>query len=174
MNVAFLISLAGVDRPNLIQELAEYTHEKEGKWINSRVNYLDGHIAANIKVEAPAEHKASIVNFFTDQDKITCYVEDIDLIDDVERKIVCLNIKATDRSGLVADITNVVNQKKAELVHIENHRYAIAPLGGNVFTADLSVKLDDDSSVDDLIAKLKTITKDIIISVEDCDCDKKS
>ena len=172
MNVAFLISLAGVDRPNLIQELAEYTNEKQGKWINSRVNYLDGHIAANIKVEAPEEHKASIVNFFTDQDKITCYIEDIDLSKQAERKIVCLNIKATDRSGLVADITNIVNEKKAELVHIENHRYAVAPLGVNVFTADLSVNIDNDSTVEDLITKLKTICKDIIITIEDCDCNK--
>lgn len=170
MNIAFIVSLAGVDRPNLIQELAKYTDEQQGKWINSRVNYLDGHIAANIKVEAPEENKASIINFFTDQEKITCYIEDIDLSEQHDASVVCLSIKATDRAGLVADITNVVNQKKAELVHIDNHRFSVAPLGHNVFTAELSVKIDGDSSAEDLVAKLKTISDDIIVTIEECDC----
>lgn len=172
MNVAFIISLAGVDRPNLIQELAKYTDEKQGKWINSRVNYLDGHIAANIKIEAPEENKASIINYFTDQEKITCYIEDINAAEKTTRKTVCLSIKSTDRSGLVADITNIVNQMSAELVHIDNHRFSVQPLGHNVFIAELSVKVDDDSMVEGLIAKLKTITDDIIVTIEACDCDK--
>lgn len=172
MNVAFIISLAGVDRPNLIQELARYTDDKQGKWINSRVNYLDGHIAANIKIEAPQESKASIINYFTDQDKITCYIEDINLAEQATSTTVCLSIKSTDRSGLVADITNIVNQKNAELVHIDNHRFSVQPLGHNVFIAELSVKIDDEAIVADLITELKTITDDIIVTIEDCDCDK--
>lgn len=170
MNVAFIISLAGVDRPNLIQKLAKYTDEKQGKWINSRVNYLDGHIAANIKVEAPEENKSAIIDFFTGQEKITCYIEDINLAEQTEAKIVCLSIKATDRSGLVADITNIIDENKAELVHMDNHRFSVAPLGHNVFTADLSVKIDDNSVVEDLIANLNTISDDIIVTIEECDC----
>ena len=169
MNVAFIISLAGVDRPNLIQELAKYTDEKQGKWINSRVNYLDSHIAANIKVEAPEENKAAIINYFTTQEKITCYIEDINLAEQTPSKTVCLSIKSTDRSGLVADITHIVNQQKTQLVKIDNHRFSVQPLGHNVFTAELSVKIDEDSAVEDLIAKLKTISDDIIVNIEECD-----
>ena len=170
MNVAFIVSLAGPDSSNLIANLAKFTHDNGGKWLNSKISYLEGHIAANIKVEAPEENKTAIINYFTDQEKITCYIEDINLSEQTESKLVCLSIKATDRSGLVADITNIVNENKAELVHIDNHRFAVAPVGHNVFTADLSVKVDDESVVEDLIANLNTISDDIIVTVEACDC----
>jgi len=165
MNTAFMISLAGVDRPNLIQDLAKYTHEQQGKWINSRVNYLDGFIAANIKVEAPVENKASIINFFTDQDKITCYVEDINITVQEPEKTVALTIKSTDRSGLVSDITNIINQKNAEIIHIENHRFSVQPLGGNVFIAELEIKVHDEATLTDIVKKLKMITDDIIVDI---------
>lgn len=167
MSVAFIVSLAGVDRPNLIQELAEHTHELEGKWINSRVNYLDGHIAANIKIEAPAENKTAIVDYFSKQEKITSYIEDLELGDTIPAETVALSIKATDRSGLVADITNIINQRKTELVHMENHRFSVQPLGTNVFTADLTVRIQQDDHIEDLIQKLKTIGSNIIITVEE-------
>lgn len=167
MNIAFIVSLAGVDRPNLIQDLAKFTDQKQGKWINSRVNYLDGHIAANIKVEAPAENKAAIIDYFTNQEKITCYIEDIDLTEKSENSTIALTIKSTDRSGLVSDITHIINEQKAELVHIENHRFTVQPLGHNVFVADVKVKIESDSTVEELIEELKTITDDIIITVEE-------
>lgn len=167
MNTAFIISLAGKDRANLIQELAKYTHEQQGKWINSRVTYLDGHIAANIKIELPQENKANVVDYFTNQENVTCYIEDINLAELSPVVTVKLTIKATDRSGLVNDITHVVNQQKAELVHIENHRFSVAPIGGNVFISEIEVKIAQGASIEDLVAELKTITDDIIVTVEE-------
>ena len=60
MNVSFMVSFAGLDRANLLTDLAQFTHDNEGKWLSSKVSYLEGHVAANIKVSLPAE-KARIV-----------------------------------------------------------------------------------------------------------------
>lgn len=167
MNTAFIVSLAGVDRPNLIQELAKYTHDLDGKWINSRVTYLDGHLAANIKVELPADNKGTLIKYFSELEKCACYTEDIDLTDEAPAETAKLTLKSSDRSGLVSDITHVVNQQKAELVHIENHRFSVTSIGGNVFTAEIDVKIATGATVEDLVSELKTITDDMIVTIED-------
>lgn len=167
MNVVFIVSFAGLEQENLIQELAKFTHQQQGKWLSSRISYLDGHIAANIKIESPPENKATIINRFSNQEKITCYIEDVNSEEKTLETLVSLTIKAADRSGLVSDITHIINQHQAKVVHIQTHRFSVPPLGSTVFTAEIEIKARDSSIVEALVTALKAISEDIIINKED-------
>lgn len=167
MNVSFMVSFAGLDRANLLTDLAQFTHDNEGKWLSSKVSYLEGHVAANIKVSLPAE-KARIVkaNFIAQKD-LAVKIDDISTEYIMPNKPIKFTIKANDRSGLVSEITHLIQESGAEILHIENHRLQVQPIGRTVFISELVLNIPEEADVEILFSEIKTIDESIHINKEE-------
>lgn len=164
MNVSFIVSFAGPDSANLLQNLAKFTHDHDGRWLSSKVNYLEGHIAANIKVSLPQDNARIVKAHFMAQPDIVIKIDDIDSSYYQPQCTRKLNIKANDRPGLVCDITHLIHELGAEIVHIEAHRLQVQPIGENVFMADVVVNLPEELSLERVISDLKNIDEHLMVS----------
>lgn len=167
MNATFIVSFAGPDSKNLLATLAKFTHEHEGRWLSSKVNYLEGHIAANIKVTLPEENARIVKAQFMAMNELAVKIDDLPSEHHEPGKPIKLSVKSTDRLGLVCEITHLIQEFGAELIHIESHRLQVPSMGGNVFIADLDINLPEDLDLDLLISELQTIDESMIISKED-------
>ena len=164
MNVTFMMSFAGPDRANLLVNLAKFTHDNDGVWLNTKVSYFEGHVAANIKVSLP-EEKAPIVkaNLMAYKD-LAVKIDDISTEYAAPSKSITLTIKATDRPGLVSEITHLIQESAAEILHIESRRLQVQPIGGTVFLSELVLKIPEEFDVDVLFSELKTIDESLLIN----------
>lgn len=166
MTVSFIVSFAGMNSPNLLQNLAKYTHEMDGVWENSKFSYLEGHVAANIKVSIAKEKAIELkAHFMAQPGVVTKIVENYGQYPKPKTPTK-LSIKANDRPGLVTATTAIIHQQEAELLHIETHRLEMPAADENVFIADLVVNIPEGSTVEALIAEIKTLDDSMIITVD--------
>lgn len=164
MNVTFIMSFAGPDRASLLVDLAKFTHDNDGIWLNSKVSYLDGHVAANIKVSLP-EDKAPMVkaNLLAYKD-LAVKIDNVSTSYATPSKSITVTIKANDRPGLVSEITHLIQESAAEILHIESRRLQVQPIGGTVFHSELVLKIPEDFNTDVLFSELKTIDESLLIN----------
>lgn len=160
MTVSFIVSFAGLDSPNLLQNLARYTHENEGVWENSKFSYLEGHVAANIKVSIAEEKAIELKAHFMSQPGVVTKIVEYYGECPTPKTPTKLTIKANDRPGLVTATTAIIHQQKAELLHIETHRLE----KNNLFIADLVVNVPEGSAIEELISAIKTLDPEMSIN----------
>ncbi|MGL1955974.1 MAG: hypothetical protein OCD00_01485 [Colwellia sp.] len=165
MTVSFIVSFAGMNSPNLLQNLAKYTHEMDGVWKDCKISYLEGNVAANIKVSISKEKSIELKAHFMAQPGLVTKIVEYYGKCPTPKTPTKLSIKANDRPGLVTAITAIIYQQDAELLHIETHRLEIPPLDEKVFIADLVVNIPEGSTVDDLISEMKTLDNNMIVTV---------
>ncbi|GAM63422.1 glycine cleavage system regulatory protein [Vibrio ishigakensis] len=60
MKTSFIVNFIGTASPSTIKRLSAITHENGGKWLISKVNFIDNQVAGVIKVEMP-EVNADVV-----------------------------------------------------------------------------------------------------------------
>lgn len=166
MTVSFIVSFAGMDSPNLLQSLAKYTHEHGGVWENSKFSFLEGHVAANIKVTIAVDKAVELKAHFMSQPGLVTKIVEYYGKCPTPKTPTKLNIKASDRPGLVTAMTAIIHQQDAELLHIETHRLVVQPHGDNVFIADLVVNVPEGSDIEDLISEIKTLDDNMIVNNE--------
>ena len=64
MNRIFIVSFTGNATPQTIKQLASITHDHGGKWLVSKVNFLEELVAGVIKVEIPQENEDLVKDAF--------------------------------------------------------------------------------------------------------------
>ena len=166
MTVSFIVSFAGMDSPNLLQSLAKYTHEMDGVWENSKFSYLEGHVAANIKVSIAEEKAIELKAHFMSQPGLVTKIVEYYGQCPTPKTPIKLNVKAKDKPGLVTATTAIIHQQDAELLHIETHRLDMPGEEDNVFIADLVVTVPEGSDIKDLIAAIKTLDESMVVNDE--------
>ncbi|MGU3842625.1 ACT domain-containing protein, partial [Vibrio diabolicus] len=65
MNTVFIVNFVGQASPATIKELAAITHENGGKWLISKVNFIEDQVAGVIKVELPRENADIVKEAFS-------------------------------------------------------------------------------------------------------------
>lgn len=64
MNSTFIVNFVGKATPATIKQLAAVTHENGGKWLISKVNFIEDSVAAVIKIELPADNASTVKQAF--------------------------------------------------------------------------------------------------------------
>lgn len=166
MNVAFMVSFAGPDSSNLLANLAKFTHDYDGKWLSSKISYLEGHIAANIKVSLPKKNARIVKANFIAQHNLSIKIDDISLDDQTPNTAVKICLKANDRSGLVFDISHLIQEFGADILNMETHRLQVQAVGGMVFISNVDISIPEALDIKLLISELKTLDDSIVITQE--------
>lgn len=167
MSATFLVSLAGVSRPGLLQDLAHYTHEHGGKWQSSKVSHLEGHIAAIIKIEIPEEQVEAVKAQFTAQETLSVQFDDVNVPTQTPSSSLNLVVDAKDRPGLVKEITNVLDDQDVTVVDMECYRLNVTGLGSSVFSANMKLDLPEGCAQEDVMADLEDLSDDMVVKNAD-------
>lgn len=142
MKNVFIMTITGEDRPYIIQSLAETTRRMGGEWLNSKVMHLEGRFTALMKVSVDTDQKTAL------KDKLESLYPELDFIyspapteEKEEMELVKLIVDCNDRPGLTHDIVEVLSELNLEAETLEVHRFPVTPVGGTVYSANLSVRI---------------------------------
>lgn len=164
MKSVFIAAFVGISSPDLIKRLASVTHEEGGKWLVSKINYLDTHISAVIKIEVPTAHKRAVQDYFASQDDLlVTFTDALETI--IESQHTQLKVDAEDRAGIVNDISNILQKESVELIDMDSHRIGVPANGSSVFTATLSLKLPLSTNINNLAAEIEALSNDMVVTI---------
>ncbi len=169
MNRIFIVSFAGNATPKTIKQLASITHEHGGKWLVSKVNFLEEQVAGVIKVEIPQENEDLVKEAFCNRDDLLVkFSKAQSHIQNVE-SIYKLRLDSADRAGIVNEISHALDKQDIYILDMDCQRVFIAGGGGvssSLFTATMTVRLPDDVIIDDVVKDLETLSIGIRVIVE--------
>ncbi|MGF1687672.1 transcriptional regulator [Photobacterium japonica] len=166
MNTQLTITLAGDDHPQLINVLAAKTHALGGKWLISKINRLDNQVVGIIKIDIPTTAVSELKQVFMAQPSLDVRVLDTpSLVEAIPTHPVTLKIKANDRSGLVHDLSRILDEIGIGIVKIENHRIGVLDVGKALFFAELQINVPEDIDLDQLLDALQQVDEGMVVKV---------
>lgn len=169
MTCTFIVNFVGQATPATIKQLAAITHENDGKWLISKVNFIDDQVAAVIKIEMPLAKAQLVKDAFQSYPNLLVQIVDSDTQPHREDTIYQLRVDANDRAGIVNDITQVLDRQGINILDMDCQRVFIADGGGisaSLFTANLAIRLPADISIDDVSKELESISEETRVMLD--------
>lgn len=169
MTHTFIVNFVGKATPTTIKNLAAITHENGGKWLISKVNFIEDQVAAVIKVDVPAENVDTVKAAFQSYDELLVQIVDSDTAAHASDAIYQVRLDANDRNGIVNEITHVLDGQGINILDMDCQRVFIAGGGGvssSLFTANMAIRLPQEISIDDVANELESLSEDTRVMVE--------
>ncbi len=165
-----VITAVGKDRHGLVEALSGVVAGHGANWERSSMAELAGTFAGVVSVRVPA---ASVDALLADLDRLEAdgllrlEVEKAvgDPPDDSSELRHRIEITGQDHPGIVHDITRALAERQ---ISIETFTSEVvpAPLGGQMFTAELVVRSDPSFGSDELQEHIEAVATDLIVDVE--------
>lgn len=163
MNKTFIVNFVGKASPSTIKEFAAITHENGGKWLISKVNFIEDQVAAVIKIELPQESEETVKEAIRSNPQLLVKFVDSDSAEHNKDEIFQLRLDSNDRAGIVNEITNVLDGQNIHILDMDCQRVFIAGGGGvssSLFTANLAIRLPEAVSINDVTKELESLSED--------------
>ncbi|EGU46424.1 hypothetical protein VII00023_03213 [Vibrio ichthyoenteri ATCC 700023] len=169
MNTTFIANFVGKATPATIKQLAAVTHENGGKWLISKVNFIEEQVAAVIKVELPTENAKVVQDAFKQQPNLLVEIVEADSSKHNVDRIYQLRLDANDRAGIVNEITHVLDGQGINILDMDCQRVFIAGGGGissSLFTSTIALRLPSDIEIDDVAKELESLSEDTRVIID--------
>ncbi len=169
MNITFIANFVGKATPATIKQLAAVTHENGGKWLISKVNFIEDQVAAVIKIDVPEESALVVQEAFKQHPDLVVQIVDSDSMAHNVDTIYQLRLDSNDRAGIVNEITHVLDGQGVNILDMDCQRVFIAGGGGvssSLFTANMAIRLPQEISIDDIANELESLSEDTRVMVE--------
>jgi glycine cleavage system regulatory protein len=163
MNSTFIVNFVGKASPSTIKQLAATTHDNDGKWLISKVNFIESQVAAVIKIELPEENEEFVKNAFREIPDLLVQFIASDSASHDKDEIYQLRLDANDRAGVVNEITQVLDGQGINILDMDCQRVFIASGGGvsnSLFTANLAIRLPGEVDIEDVTKELESLSED--------------
>jgi glycine cleavage system regulatory protein len=168
MDTTFIVNFIGKATPATIKELTAITHENGGKWLISKVNFIEDQVAAVVKINLPKENEETVKQAFCDYKDIVVRFVDSNAALHNKHEIFSLRIDANDRAGIVNEITQVLDDQGIHIVDMDCHRVFVAGGGGvssSLFSAQVAIQIPSQISIDDIINEIEALSEDTRVIV---------
>ncbi|CAM2866513.1 glycine cleavage system protein R [Vibrio rarus] len=170
MHTTFIVNFIGTASPSTIKRLSAMTHENGGKWLSSKVNFIDQQVAGVIKIDVPANSEDSVKNEFLKTENLVCQFTSTDASLHDKGAIVSVRVNSNDRAGIVNEITQILDTQGVNILDMDCHRVFIAGGGNGVssslFTAEMALKLPAGLNIEDVTHELELLSSDTKVVVE--------
>ncbi|UUM31679.1 glycine cleavage system protein R [Vibrio japonicus] len=169
MNTTFIVNFVGKASPTTIKQLAAITHENGGKWLISKVNFIEDQVAAVIKVDVPSKNADVVKNAFQDQQGLIVQIVDSQALHTNADTIYQIRLDSNDRAGIVNEITHILDGQGVSILDMDCQRVFIAGGGGvssSLFTANMAIRLPSEVDIDDIANELESLSEDTKVMVE--------
>lgn len=169
MNSTFIVNFVGKATPATIKQLAAVTHENGGKWLISKVNFIEDSVAAVIKIELPADNASTVKQAFQTYPIFLVEITDADPHVHKSDAVYKVRLDANDRAGIVNEITHLLDGQGISILDMDCQRVFIAGGGGissSLFTANVAMRLPVNIEIDDVINELEALSEDTRVTLE--------
>ncbi|MEF1255007.1 glycine cleavage system protein R [Vibrio sp. M260112] len=169
MQSTFIVNFVGKATPATIKQLAAITHENGGKWLISKVNFIEDQVAAVIKVELPTENTEVVKDAFNGHPDLLVQITESDQANHHVDTIYQLRLDSNDRAGIVNEITHVLDGQGINILDMDCQRVFIAGGGGvssSLFTANMAIRLPKELDIKDVANELESLSEDTRVLVE--------
>jgi glycine cleavage system regulatory protein len=160
-----VITVLGRDRPGIVQQLAHVVADGDGNWEESTLVRLAGRFAGVVKASVPDARIEALVSALEGLSGagLQVRVERGEHTEDGDARV-RIEVTATDRAGIVADVTRVLTAQQANIVELTTD-YVDAPMSGGVlFHCCAEVEVP---SVLELRLALESLQDDLQVDVHD-------
>ncbi|USD66370.1 ACT domain-containing protein [Vibrio sp. SCSIO 43136] len=169
MNTTFIVNFVGQASPSTIKQLAAVTHENGGKWLISKVNFIEQQVAAVIKIELPSENEDTVKEAFSSIPDLTVQFAAADDSTHDRESIVNIRVDANDRAGIVNEITHVLDGQGVNILDMDCQRVFIAGGGGvssSLFSSTIAMRLPAHLELDDVADEIESLSEDTKVVIE--------
>ncbi|MGR5501556.1 glycine cleavage system protein R [Vibrio sp. DNB22_10_4] len=165
----FIVNFVGQATPATIKNLASVTHENGGKWLVSKVNFIEDNVAAVIKVELPSDNAQVVKDAFNNQQGLLVQISDTDPHRHEHETVFQLRLDANDRAGIVNEITQFLDGQDIRILDMDCQRVFLAGGGGigsSLFTANMALKIPPAMQIEDVASELEALSEDTRVILE--------
>lgn len=162
-----LITIAGTDRPGLVESLAQTVSDHGGNWLESRMARLAGQFAGVIRVETPAAKSKALAEALRGLPGLDITVRDAAEGTEAASsgRPVTLEVIGQDRPGIVSQVTRVL---AAAGLNIEEFISEVtsAPMSGEpMFRAEAALTAPEGADLSAVRAELEKIAADLMVDI---------
>lgn len=162
-----LITIAGADRPGLVESLAQTVTDHGGNWLESRMARLAGQFAGVIRVETPAAKSKALAEALRALPGLDVTVRDAATGTEAASsgRSVTLEVIGQDRPGIVSQVTRVL---AAAGLNIEEFISEVtsAPMSAEpMFRAEAALTAPEGADLSAVRAELEKIAADLMVDI---------
>jgi glycine cleavage system regulatory protein len=167
MRSSMVLTVIGLDRPGIVQELAATVAAHGGNWEQSRMAQLAGHFAGILNVSLPDERAEELRRALVALTASGLRVVAETTAAPERRSLRALRLELTgnDREGIVRDITRALAARSVNVEELDTSRESAPMSGSALFHARALLRVPAGLDVNELQKTLEGIADDLMVDV---------
>ena len=168
MNVSFIVTLVGEDRPGLVSALAERAAANGANWLDSTMAHLAGKFAGIVRLdvaEADADRLEAALRALSSAG-LSLSVERGASGAAASGAVIRMELLAHDRPGIVRDISAVLAQHGASIERMDSACESGSFSGEAMFRAELELRVPAGVSPAALQAALEALANELMVDLK--------
>lgn len=162
------MTVIGVDRPGLVELVANLVARHGGNWLESRMSRLGGQFAGILRVQVPAEQEATLSSALKElgnKGLSVVILPDTAGVPAALADLRVLEIVGQDRPGIMQQITRALAHHGVNVEELETECVSAAMSGETLFKAKATVLVPASANLGALKSELEKIAADLIVDV---------
>ena len=163
-----VMTVIGLDRPGLVEGLADLVAEHGGNWLESRMSRLGGHFAGILRVEAPEERVPALTEALKGM-----VSRGLTVVVHHDRPkpglpaggLRTLEIVGQDRPGIVRQISRALARYAVNVEELHTECASAAMSGETLFRARARLNIPEGCDTNALRQELEKIAADLIVDI---------
>jgi glycine cleavage system regulatory protein len=168
VNNSLVFTFLGLDRPGLVERLADVVADHQGNWLESRMTQLAGQFAGIARVTVPESEVDELSNAL-----LSLNIEGLTINIQAGQnspvgskpKMCKLHILGNDRPGIVREVSRALKQQQINVVEMSSNITSAAMSGDALFEAHVSAEIPIGCDIDELEDSLDTIAEQLSIDI---------
>ena len=168
MNIPFIVTLVGEDRPGLVNALAERAAANGANWLDSSMAHLAGKFAGIVRLdvaEADADRLEAGLRELSSAG-LTLSIERGSSAAAAAGELIRMELLAHDRPGIVRDISSVLAQHGASIERMDSACESASFSGEAMFRAALEVRVPASVSAAEVQAALEALANELMVDLK--------
>ena len=173
-----VLTLIGLDRPGLVESVAQVVADHGGNWLESRMIHLAGRFAGILRVDVPSDRRASLSRALEGLAAAGLrVVADVPVGPPTTRghegaagavtgsRLMNVELIGLDRPGLVREISQLLAQHGINVEELTTDRTSAPMSGEMLFRAEARVKVPAGVEAAQLRARLERLASDLTVEI---------
>ena len=166
--MSLVMTVVGLDRPGLVESLAQTVAAHSGSWLESRMSRLEGRFAGILRASVPEGEATALTTALgaLSSEGLVVVVEDSALQPGVEEfRSLRLELVGSDCRGIVRDISHTLAIRGINVDELETECRSAPMSGEALFSATALLRVPLSVSVSELQGDLERIANDLMVDI---------
>lgn len=166
---SLVMTILGLDRPGLVESLAETVNHFGANWLESRMAHLAGQFAGIVHVEVDPQQSEPLIAALRalDQRGLTVIVQQdaSSSVGSLPFAPIAMELMGGDRPGIVHEVTRVLADRQVNVEEFQTECITAPMSGEKVFRATAQLRLPAGLTQEQLQTALEQIAHDLMVDI---------